>query len=236
MASMRGLAFLFVVAPLFAQLPGKRPFDAQCAPCHGIGGAGGRGPNLSVLRRVNTDEALTELIRKGIPGTEMPEAWMLSENELRDVTAYVRSLGSVARETVPGDAGRGRKVYERAGCGGCHVVRGEGEAYGPELTAIGARRSAAYLREAVERPDAAVPAGFLMVRAVPKTGQAVEGIRLNEDSFTIQLLDPARRLHSLRKMELTGLERLTGKSPMPAYRGTDTDDLVAYLVSLRGAQ
>ena len=233
---MLGLLFFAITAALFAQLPGKRPFDAQCAPCHGIGGAGGRGPNLSVLRRVDTDEALTELIRKGIPGTEMPEGWMLSENELRDVTAYVRSLGNVTPERVSGDAARGREAYDRAGCASCHVVRGEGQAFGPELTGIGRRRSAAYLRAALEKPDAAVPEGFLMVRAVPKTGKPVEGIRLNEDSFTIQLIDIERRLHSFRKMELAKLDKLTDQSPMPPYRGNNVDDLVAYLISLRGAQ
>ncbi len=234
---MRRLLFIFfVAASLFAQLPGKRPFDAQCAPCHGIGGAGGRGPNLSVPRRVNTDEALTELIRQGIPGTEMPRGWMLSENELRDVTAYVRSLGNVAPQHVSGDAARGREAYAHAGCASCHVARGEGQAYGPELTEIGSRRSASYLRDALEKPDAAVPEGFLMVRAVPIAGKPVEGIRLNEDSFTIQLLDPARRLHSFRKLDLAQLDKLTGKSPMPAHRGADVEDLVAYLITLRGAQ
>jgi cytochrome c oxidase cbb3-type subunit 3 len=233
---MLGLIFFFIAAPLFAQLPGKHPFDAHCAPCHGIGGTGGRGPNLSVLRRVSTGEALTELIRKGIPGTEMPEGWMLSENELRDVTAYVRSLGILAPERVSGDAARGRKAYDRGGCASCHVVKGEGQAYGPELTWIGRRRSAAYLRDALEKPDAAVPEGFLMVRAVPKTGKPVEGIRLNEDSFTIQLVDPGRHLHSFRKMDLAKLDKLTEKSPMPPCRGSDVDDLVAYLISLRGAQ
>jgi len=232
---MRGLLVVCAAASLFAQPPGKRPFDAQCAPCHGIGGAGGRGPNLSTLRRVNTDDALTELIRDGIPGTEMPKGWMLSENELRDLTAYVRSLGTVAPGSVPGDAARGRQAYGRAGCANCHIVRGEGQAYGPELTAIGRRRSAAYLREALEKPDAAAPEGFLLVRAVPKTGKPVEGIRLNEDSFTIQLLDPGRIL-SFRKADLAKLDKLTGQSPMPPYRGADVDDLVAYLMSLRGAQ
>jgi cytochrome c oxidase cbb3-type subunit III len=233
---MRGLLFIFVAASVFAQLPGKRAFDAQCAPCHGMGGAGGRGPNLAVLRRVTTDEALLGLIRKGIPGTEMPEGWMLSENELLDVTAYVRSLGTVAPEQVSGDAERGRQAYGRADCANCHVVRGQGQAYGPELSGIGGRRSAAYLREALEKPGATVPEGFLMVRVVPKAGKPAEGIRLNEDSFTIQLLDPARRLHSFRKMDLARLDKLSEKSPMPPYRGTDVDDLVAYLISLRAAQ
>lgn len=233
---MRRLLFYFsIAASLFAQLPGKRPFDAQCTPCHGIGGAGGRGPNLSVLRRAKTDEALRELIHKGIPGTEMPKGWMLSEKELRDVTAYVRSLGNVAPERVSGDALRGREAYIRDGCASCHVVGGEGQAYGPELTEIGSRRSPAYLREALEKPGAAVPEGFLMVRAVPVAGKAVEGIRVNEDSFTIQLLDSARRFHSFRKMDLAKLEKLIQTSPMPPHRGADVDDLIAYLISLRGA-
>jgi hypothetical protein len=66
----------------------------------------------------------------------------------------------------------------------------------------------------------------------------VPGIRINEDSFTIQLLDTAGRYHSFRKSELKSLRRLEGETPMPSYEGqiaaADLDDLVSYLASLKG--
>jgi hypothetical protein len=64
------------------------------------------------------------------------------------------------------------------------------------------------------------------------------GLRVNEDSFTLQLRDQAGRIHSFSKLELEGLEKLPGESLMPSYQSelseTGLEDLVAYLASLRG--
>jgi hypothetical protein len=83
-----------------------------------------------------------------------------------------------------------------------------------------------------------LPEGFLYVSAASASGPAVSGIRINEDSFTIQLLDTAGRYYSFRKSELKSLRRLEGATPMPSYEGqiaaADLDDLVAYLASLKG--
>ncbi|MBM3724456.1 MAG: c-type cytochrome [Acidobacteria bacterium] len=215
---------------------GRRLFDAQCALCHGIGGAGGRGPVLAraQLKHAPTEEALKTVIEQGLPGTEMPGSWQLSPRETGLVAAYVRGLGKLKEEVVPGDPVRGAKVYAGQGCAGCHAVAGEGSGYGPELTSIGARRSAAYLHEALVRPGAAVPEDFLVVEAVGRA--TVRGIRVNEDSFTIQLKDP-QGFHSFRKSELRSLRKLAGETPMPAYgklAPAELTDLVAYLVSLKG--
>jgi len=88
------------------------------------------------------------------------------------------------------------------------------------------------------RPSTTLPSGFLYVHAVPATGAAVRGIRVNEDSFTIQLRDADGDHHSFRKSELKELKRLQGETPMPSYEnkiaGAELDDLVAYLAGLKG--
>ena len=141
-------------------------------------------------------------------------------------------------EKLPGDPAAGARLYQAKGCNACHIVRGQGSGYGPELTAIGSRRSAAYLRESLVRPAAAAPDNFLLVEAVDTAGRTHRGIRRNEDSFTIQIQDDARRFHSFRKSGLKDLRRLTGQSPMPASQLSprELDDMVAYLASLRGAE
>jgi putative heme-binding domain-containing protein len=120
------------------------------------------------------------------------------------------------------------------------VANGEGRAYGPELTEIGTLRSATFLRESILDPEASVPEGFAVVKATPRTGTAVIGIRLNEDSFTIQLRDVAGRFHSFRKQDLAELKKDLTTSPMPSYRdklsSAEVDDLVAYLASLKERQ
>ena len=65
-------------------------------------------------------------------------------------------------------------------------------------------------------------------------------MRINEDTFTIQLRDAANKLYSFRKSELEHVEKQLGKSLMPSFvnrlTGSELNDLVAYLSSLRGAQ
>jgi putative heme-binding domain-containing protein len=219
---------------------GKRIFESQCTLCHGQDGRGGRGPSLARPRLKNApdDKALGEVIQNGVPNTEMPGAWQLHPREVVSVAAYVRSLGTVAQEVLPGDAARGGRVYQEKGCAGCHIVSGQGGGYGPDLTETGAKRSAAYLRESVLKPGAGLPDNFLMVEAVAGDGRVTRGIRVNEDSFTIQIKDSNQRFHTFRKGGLKELRRLFDQSPMPSYdkqlSQPELDDLVAYLASLRG--
>jgi len=216
---------------------GRKVFESQCALCHGQTGGGGRGPSLNrpKLDRAPTDETLRSLITDGYG--DMPGAWQLHPDEVAGVAAYVRSLGALPAEAVSGDPSHGARVFAANGCKGCHIVGGEGEGFGPELTGVGSRRAAAFLRQTILKPAATLPEDFQYV-AVTTRGATVRGVRVNEDSFTIQLWDAAGRYHSFRKSEIQDLRRLTGQTPMPSYEGkvtgTDLDDLVSYLVSLRG--
>src|SRR5437764_14893883 len=87
---------------------GRRIFESQCAVCHGLKGGGGRGPSLNrpKLNKAPDDTALRALISEGSE-PEMPAAWQLSTHEVVNVAAFVRSLGAVAPETLPGDPARG---------------------------------------------------------------------------------------------------------------------------------
>ena len=139
---------------------GQQIFDAQCAWCHGAAGTGGTGPDLrrATLRHAANDATLVEIVRNGIPGTEMPSfAIALTEHMAWQTAAYVRSLGRARVAAIPGDPQRGARVYESIACASCHVVNGRGGVLGPELTSIGALRGAPYLRDAIVKPGAAHP-------------------------------------------------------------------------------
>jgi cytochrome c oxidase cbb3-type subunit 3 len=220
---------------------GNKLFVAHCALCHGIGATGGRGPSLNQpqLPLAANNNALFKIIQEGIDGTEMPGAWQLHEREIWQVAGYVRSLARTADTKVPGDPDRGKQYYEaKGGCASCHIVGGRGGTLGPDLSNIGARRSPAYLREALIDPGASVPDEFLVVSVLTRDGQRVRGVRLNEDSFTIQLRDTRNVFHSFRKLELKELKKEFGASLMPGYReslaASEIDDVVAYLAGLRG--
>ena len=233
------LAVLLSCGVLTAQPPpGRRIFEAQCALCHGQNGGGGKGPSLLKPKLNNAPDqaALEKLIEKGIE-PEMPGAWTLSPKELTQVAGYVRSLGSIPPETVPGDPTAGKEVYRQAGCATCHIIEGLGSGFGPELSNIGARRNAAHLRQSILQPDEILPDGFMLLTATTRQGQTTKGIRLAEDLFSIQLMDSGGRLYSFRKANAT-ITLIPKKSPMPAYPNlppTGLDNLIAYLASLKGS-
>lgn len=232
---------------------GAEVYATYCARCHGVDGTGGSGPPLARprLRRAADEAAIIGILVDGIPGTSMMAAWSLSEREMTQVTAYVRSLGQRPVEPLPGDPDRGSAIYARATCGTCHIVNGQGSGLGPELSDVGTRRGSAFLRESLldpvaARPERAVPyepyafTAYVVVRVQPRGQAEVTGVRLNEDSFTIQLRDQQGRLHSFRKADLQRLQPEPRISLMPSYRDAltpaEVNDLVAYLMTRRVAR
>ena len=138
--------------------------------------------------------------------------------------------------TGPGAPDRGRLVFEKQECLTCHRVNGKGAAFGPDLSNIAASRTAEALERVLMDPGRfATPHQF--VRAVTSQGRVINGRRLNEDTFTIQLMDDKERLVSLTKAELREFA-IVKTSRMPSYNGkvsaAEAADLVAYLMSLKG--
>jgi putative heme-binding domain-containing protein len=231
---------------------GRQLFLGMCSRCHGADGGGGEGPNLNrpKLSRAPDDQALAAVIRDGIPDRGMPRVRRFTDPELHAMVLYVRSLGRTAEVAIAGSPEKGKAVYQRSGCSSCHIIDGEGGNLGPELSSVGAHRAPDYLRQAIVDPAAALPRGtmpipgrglneFLPIRVVTRDGREVRGIRVNEDSFTIQVRDASDQLYSFRKVDLQTLDKELGKSLMPDYKarilGADLDDLVAYLHSMGGA-
>lgn len=232
---------------------GRHLFETHCAACHGPNGEGGKGPTLAqpTLPRASDYTALIRIISEGIWNTEMPRALMDGE-DIRLVAKFVMSLGSQPVEVVPGDPERGAQIYAtKGGCAVCHMIHGKGGVFGPDLTEVGRRRSAAYLRRSLIDPnadvpqsysawrsDVSLPENFLYVRLVTQDDQEFAGVRVNEDTFSIQIRDTTGAIHSFFKSELAELHKDFGKSPMPSYANALTkdelDDLVAYLASLGG--
>ena len=232
---------------------GKQLFLGMCSNCHGVAGGGGEGPNLNrpVLSRAPDDQALAAVIRDGIPDRGMPRIRSFTDAELNAMVAFVRSLSRTAAVASAGNPANGKTVYQRLGCAACHIIDGEGGNLGPELTSIGTHRAPDYLRQAIVDPAATLPRGvmpipghgfteFLPVRVVTREGKEVRGVRVNEDSFTIQVRDAGNQLYSFRKADVQTLDKETGKSLMPEYKsrvsGADLDNLVAYLSSRGGAK
>jgi putative heme-binding domain-containing protein len=232
---------------------GRKIFETQCVTCHGPKGEGERGPTLAQpnLPRASDNQTLMQIVARGIPGTEMVGG-RLRPGEAPLLAAYVRSLGRMAVEKVPGDAAKGAELFKTKGaCLTCHTVEGQGSSgIAPDLTDVGLRRSPAFLRRSLVDPaadvpltfqpmrvDVSMPANFSFIRVKTKDGKELGGVRINESTFSVQFRDMTGAVWSFYKSELAEFEEGKG-SPMPAYGGVFTpgemDDMIAYLVSLRG--
>ena len=220
---------------------GGRLYQASCATCHGPKGDTVRGTALmsGKFSRATSDEELVKIILGGIPGTAMPPN-SYSESEAGMIVAYLRSVGSAGGLVTTGDPVRGKAAFDGKGrCQSCHGAGGSGSRTAPSLADVGAVRTPAELERSIVDPSADLHPDFRVVRAVTKSGDTITGRLLNQDTFSIQLLDSKERLRGLQKSELRESAILT-TSPMPSAKGTlspaEVADVVAYLSTLRGAR
>jgi len=107
----------------------------------------------------------------------------------------------------------------------------------PDLSDIGAIRTASSLQRSLLQPTESLLPINRPVRVVMKDGRTLKGRRLNEDTYSVQIIDAQERLLSLEKTDIKQLVVETTAS-MPSYQGRLTPDeladLLGYLASLRG--
>ena len=218
---------------------GKKLFEESCQICHGGDARGGRGPALAAgdFLHGSEDGQIFQNIHEGIAGTQMPGFEMLP-NEIWQIVSYIRSLsGTAAREEVPGDTAAGESIFFGKGaCTTCHQINGRGSRLGPDLSSIG-RWRAQTLRETILNPNQREGRERNVVVAKTRDGREIRGLRRNEDTFSLQMMDAAGTFHLLEKKGLAEV-RYEEKSLMPDDYGRrlsapEMDNLVAYLKTLR---
>src|SRR5256712_10011958 len=234
--------------PAFAQYSqadveaGYTLYNANCITCHGTNGDSIPGVYLRTnqFRRVATDADRNRRIQTGIPGTAMPPG-RYTTADLAGLVAFIRSMRDF--DTIApgrGDAVHGQTIFEEKGnCTNCHRVNGKGSRVAPDLSDVGAIRSPDALRRSLMDPTGSMLPLNRYVRAVTRDGKAITGRRLNEDTYTVQLIDTEERLVSLIKSDLREYAVLK-TSAMPSYTekltSGELDDVVAYLRTLKGAR
>ena len=220
---------------------GARVYFSQCAGCHGTDGDRVSGIDLrrQQFRRASSDDDLARAITGGVPGTGMPPT-ALQPAEVRAVIAFVRAgFDANARPVKVGNAPAGKAIVEgTGGCLSCHRINGRGSRVAPDLSDAGAARAADSLHRSLTDPTSGMMPINRPVRITMKDGKTIiTGRRLNEDTYTVQLIDEKERLHSIAKSDMKAYQVET-KSPMPSYVGKLTEpeiaDVIAYLLTLRG--
>ena len=236
---------------------GGYQFRINCALCHGLGArGGGRGPDLTrpQKKHAHTDAEMFQVISNGIPGTVMPangtngQGVGMTDDEIWQIIAYLRSVQVQAPAKPVGNAAHGKELfYGDANCSSCHMIEGKGGRLGPDLTTVGTARTVESLVESIRSPSQRLAWGltestkefaqeYETVTVVPPDGQEIKGVILNEDEFSLQMMDTAENIRLFDKDKLRSIQK-SRKSMMPVFNPTvlsdhDLDDIVEYLLSV----
>jgi cytochrome c oxidase cbb3-type subunit 3 len=236
---------------------GEYEFRINCALCHGLGAhGGGRGPDLTRAQKkhAHSDGEMFQVISNGIPGTAMPangtngQGVGMTDEEIWQIITYIRSQEVKSQAKISGNATHGKELfYGDANCSLCHMVDGKGGRLGPDLTAVGASRTHDAMVQSVRDPSRRLawgltesskefPQEYETATAVTADGKEIKGVTLNEDTFSLQIMDSNEQIHLLDKSKLRSFQK-SRSSTMPVYKpdtlsDKDLDDIVAYLVSL----
>jgi len=220
---------------------GERLFASTCTGCHGADGDAVFGVDLGhgQFRNSPTDDDLARTIRNGLAGTGMPPS-TFSDPQAAMLVAYLRSRVATPIGLVPGDAARGKAIFDGKGkCATCHRVAGSGSRLGPDLSDIGLTRKVDDLHRSLVEPGAEILPANRSFRVVTRDGTTITGRLLNHDTFAVLLIDSQERLRSFAKATLRDYGFVDASS-MPSYRDSLTaderTDIVRYLASLTGVK
>ena len=236
---------------------GEYEFRINCALCHGLGAhGGGRGPDLTRAQKkhAHSDAEMFQVISNGIPGTVMPangtngQGVGMTDEEIWQIIAYIRSVEVKAPANPAGNAVHGKELfYGDANCSLCHMIEGKGGRVGPDLTAVGGSRTRAAIIDSVRNPSRRLawgltestkefPQEYETITVVTADGKQIKGVALNEDNFSVQMIDASEQIYLLQKDRLRSFQK-SRESFMPQYNPDvlsekDLEDIVAYLTSV----
>jgi putative heme-binding domain-containing protein len=219
---------------------GSRLYAKQFSLCHGPNGDTVSGIDLrrGRFRRAVSDADIERVIRSGIPEGGMPGFSTLRPEDVTALLAFIRAGFDVGGAAVKiGDPAQGRTLFAgKGGCATCHRINGIGPRTAPDLSDIGAIRSPAALQRSLLDPTSAMLPINRPVRIVTRDGTTIRGRRLNEDTYTVQMIDDRDNLRTFVKKDLREYEVGT-TSPMPPathLSAAELSDLIAYLLTLKG--
>jgi mono/diheme cytochrome c family protein len=165
---------------------GAALFDAECASCHGRRATGGLGPDLTrgSFRIAVDDDAMFRVIASGIPGSRMPGA--LGRHSAEDVwqlVGFVRSLSPATAAVAPGAEKSDRP------------------------------RAPVEPSRAIATIVASAPDANQTVRVTTADGTVHTGRRMDEDTFSVRLLDDRGTLRSFERSTVRTIERVAAVLP-----------------------
>jgi mono/diheme cytochrome c family protein len=230
---------------------GQGLYSVNCASCHGSEARGGEtGPNLirsAVILDDQNGELLMPIVRAGRPERGMPPRPDLTEPQVSDIAAFLRTLRTSGRDParnrpatiVVGDAAAGQ-AYFAATCASCHSATGDLKGIATkypdprQLQQVWLAGTAAGGRGA---PPGARPKP-VTITVTLSSGQQFQGTQARLDDFivSIVLADGSTRTFP-RQGDVPKVEIRDPLQPhrdlVPKYLDRDIHDLTAYLVTVK---
>jgi putative heme-binding domain-containing protein len=224
--------------------PGKAEFQRTCSGCHVI--------TVVTAQRLNQsgwENVVDNMVSRGAQA---------SPDELQQIVRYLTAnfggdspaskIAAPGQSSVPAQTrpalvldpsqiARAKEIIETSGCLSCHRMDGNGSFAGPDLGDVGATHSAEQIRASLVSPRNELAPQNRSVRLVTQDGTTVVGSLLNQDGFSVQLIDASGHLRSFERANLRDFTIVTANS-MPSYAhkmgSEDLSLLVKYLETLAG--
>ncbi len=231
---------LSVHAQTLPEGAGRAAFQRICSTCHSV--------NVATSQRMTRAEwsgVVNDMVSRGAQGTS---------GELESIVNYlstnfgkgnisptggvqtseaVQQLAPLSRLAIAA----AKKLIQTTGCLSCHRIGEIGSYIGPDLNDVGSRLSADQISQALKSPNEKVQPDNRTFQLITHGGQRITGRILNQDGFSVQLIDSSGQLKSFEKATLRQLVIVT-TNPMPSYatklNNENIGTLVRYLISLRG--
>lgn len=219
---------------------GRADFQRICGTCHNLAKA-----TSQRLTREEWTREVNDMVARGAQGTqdELDNVMIyLTANFGKPLTGAVDVEPKVApavneKPLSEAEITKGTELLTAKGCLSCHRVGDTGSYVGPDLTTIGARRSAEEIRASLVSPKKDVTPENRGVELITSNGKTITGRLLRHDGFSVQMMDSNSQLKSFQKENLRKFEIVT-TNPMKSYANQmsaqDLTGLVRYLSSLKG--
>ncbi len=182
-----------------------------------------------------------DAVLKACPPAVLAAAMPLRERAEADAKARLEKLAQVEPLLATGDVTRGRRIFfgETVACSTCHAVGNEGGTLGPDLTTVGAVRSAHDLLEAVLFPNASILQDYEPY-VIETADNQYSGVVGSETPEAITLNTGVGESVRIPRAEIASMTR-SAVSIMPEALDTglsqqDLVDLITFLRSLNNEQ
>jgi putative heme-binding domain-containing protein len=136
-----------------------------------------------------------------------------------------------------GDPGNGEEVFAD-NCMDCHLLNGEGEEIGPDLTGIAAK-GLKYISESVTAPAKSITEGYETWDVTQHDGRKLIGIKSREDANEVEIVRDTGEIIVIAKADIKEIVQDETRSIMPddlteALTIKDFQDVQAFLMMQKG--